>query len=41
MGHMSLVVFCSAIFRILLDEHIVQYGNNFDNSVEIHFTYRK
>jgi hypothetical protein len=36
MGHMSLV-----IFRILLDAHAVQYGINFDNSVEIHLTYRK
>jgi hypothetical protein len=30
-----------AIFRILLDAHTVQYGINFDNSVEIHLTYRK
>jgi hypothetical protein len=31
----------SAIFRILLDAHAVQYGINFDNSVETHLTYRK
>jgi hypothetical protein len=31
----------SAILRILLDAHAVQYGINFDNSVEIHLTYRK
>jgi hypothetical protein len=37
MGHMSLVV----IFRILLDAHVVQYEINFNNSVEIHLTYRK
>jgi hypothetical protein len=37
MGHMSLVV----IFCILLDAHAVQYGINFDNSIEIHLTYRK
>jgi hypothetical protein len=29
------------IFHILLDAHAVQYRINFDNSVEIHFTYRK
>jgi hypothetical protein len=29
----------SAIFR--MDEHAVQYGINFNNSVEIHLTYRK
>jgi hypothetical protein len=28
----------SAIFRILLDAHAVQYGINFDNNVEIHLT---
>jgi hypothetical protein len=37
MRHMSIVV----IFHILLDAHVVQYGINFDNSVEIHLTYRK
>jgi hypothetical protein len=37
MGHMRLVV----IFCILLDAHAVQYGIDFDNSVEIHLTYRK
>jgi hypothetical protein len=31
----------STIFYILLDAHAVQYGINFDNSVEIHLTYRK
>jgi hypothetical protein len=31
----------SAIFHILLDAHAIQYGINFDNSVENHFTYRK
>jgi hypothetical protein len=31
----------SAIFRIVLDAHGVQYGINFDNSVEIYLTYRK
>jgi hypothetical protein len=36
MGHMSLVV----ILCILLDAHAVQYRINFDNKVEIHFTYR-
>jgi hypothetical protein len=39
MGNMSLVV--SAIFRILLDAHAVNYGINFDNNIEIHLTYRK
>jgi hypothetical protein len=29
-----------AIFRILLDAQAVQYGINFDNSVETHLTYR-
>jgi hypothetical protein len=29
------------IFDILLDAHVVQYEMNFDNSVEIHLTYRK
>jgi hypothetical protein len=37
MGHVSLVV----VFLILLDAHAVQYEINFDNSVEIHLTYRK
>jgi hypothetical protein len=37
MGHMSRVV----IFHILLDAHAIQYGINFDNSVEIYLTYRK
>jgi hypothetical protein len=37
MGHMRLVV----IFCILLDAHVVQYEINFNNSVEIHLTYRK
>jgi hypothetical protein len=37
MEHMRLVV----IFHILLDAHAVQYGINFDNSIEIHLTYRK
>jgi hypothetical protein len=41
MGHMSLVVIFSAIFCILLDAHVVQYGINFDNNVEIHLTHRK
>jgi hypothetical protein len=41
MGHMSLDVIFPAIFHILLDAHAVQYGINFDNSVEIHLTYRK
>jgi hypothetical protein len=31
----------SAIFRILLDAHAIQYGISFDNSVQIHLTYRK
>jgi hypothetical protein len=31
----------SAIFRIVLDAHAVQYGINFDNNVETHLTYRK
>jgi hypothetical protein len=31
----------STIFCILLDAHVIQYGINFDNSVEIHLTYRK
>jgi hypothetical protein len=31
----------SAIFRIFLHAHAIQYGINFDNSVEIHLTYRK
>jgi hypothetical protein len=31
----------SAIFCILLDAHAVQYGINFDNSIEIQLTYRK
>jgi hypothetical protein len=35
MGHMSRVV----IFHILLDAHAIQYGINFDNSVEIYLTY--
>jgi hypothetical protein len=30
-----------AIFYFLLDAHAVQYGINFDNSVETHLTYRK
>jgi hypothetical protein len=30
-----------ASFGILLDAHAVQYEINFDNSVEIHLTYRK
>jgi hypothetical protein len=30
-----------ATFRILLDAHVVQYGVIFDNSIEIHLTYRK
>jgi hypothetical protein len=29
------------IFLILLHAHAVQYGINFDNSVEIHLAYRK
>jgi hypothetical protein len=37
MGYISQVV----IFRILLDALVVQYGINFNNSVEIHLTYRK
>jgi hypothetical protein len=37
MGHMWLVI----IFHILLDAHVVQYGINFDTSIEIHLTYRK
>jgi hypothetical protein len=41
MGHMSLVVICLQFFCIILDAHAVQYGINFDNSVEIHLTYRK
>jgi hypothetical protein len=28
-------------FRILLDAHEVQYGINFNNSIEIHLTYKK
>jgi hypothetical protein len=31
----------SVIIGILLDAHIVQYGINFDNSIEIHLIYRK
>jgi hypothetical protein len=31
----------SAILHILLDAHAVQYGINFDVSIEIHLTYRK
>jgi hypothetical protein len=31
----------SAIFRILLDAHAVQYEINFDNSVEIHLNCMK
>jgi hypothetical protein len=31
----------SVIFDILLDAHAVQYGINFDNSVEIYLTYKK
>jgi hypothetical protein len=31
----------SVISGILLDAHTVQYRINFDNSVEIHLTYRK
>jgi hypothetical protein len=31
----------STSFCILLDAHEVQYGINFDKSVEIHLTYRK
>jgi hypothetical protein len=30
-----------AIFHILLDAHAVQYGINFNNSVEIHLFYSK
>jgi hypothetical protein len=30
-----------AIFRILFYAHAVQYGINFNNSLEIHLTYRK
>jgi hypothetical protein len=30
----------SVILRILLDARAIQYGINFDNSVEIHLTYR-
>jgi hypothetical protein len=41
LGHMSLVVIFFAISRTLLHTHVVQYGINFDNSVEIHLTYRK
>jgi hypothetical protein len=37
MGNMSVVV----IFCILLYAHAVQYEINFDNSVEIHLTYKK
>jgi hypothetical protein len=31
----------SSIFHILLDAHVVEYGINFDNSIEIDLTYRK
>jgi hypothetical protein len=31
----------SIIFHTLLDAHAIQYGINFDNSVEIYLTYRK
>jgi hypothetical protein len=31
----------SAIFPILLGAHAVQYGFNFDESIEIHLSYRK
>jgi hypothetical protein len=31
----------SVIFHILLYAHVVQYGIDFDNSEEIHLTYRK
>jgi hypothetical protein len=31
----------SVIFCILLDTHAVQYGINFDNSIETHLTYKK
>jgi hypothetical protein len=31
----------SVIFHILLHAHAVQYGINFNNSVEIHLTYKK
>jgi hypothetical protein len=37
MENMSLIV----IFSVLLYKHVVQYGINFDNSIEIHLTYRK
>jgi hypothetical protein len=40
MEHMSLVVIFLQFF-ILLYAHAVQYVINFDNSVEIHLTYRK
>jgi hypothetical protein len=35
------ICYFSAIFHILLDAHVVQYGINFDNSVEIQLTYKK
>jgi hypothetical protein len=38
---MSLVVIFFAFFRILLDAHAVEYGINFDDSIESHLTYRK
>jgi hypothetical protein len=37
---MSLNIFFT-ISCILLDAHIVQFGTNFDNHLEIHLTYRK
>jgi hypothetical protein len=37
MGHMNLVI----IFRTLLDADAVQYVINFDNSIEVHLTYKK
>jgi hypothetical protein len=41
MEHMSLIIIFFAIFGILLNAHVVQFGNNFDNHVEMHLTYRK
>jgi hypothetical protein len=41
MGHMRLLVIFKQFFCILLDAHTIQYGINFDNSVETHLTYRK
>jgi hypothetical protein len=40
MEHVTPYNFC-VILGILLNAHIVQFEINFDNHIEIHFTYRK